>query len=116
MTASRHPRRNAAHYVDTPGPLPSSGDVHAPPDAAPAHPAAWPPGGTDDLSHEPGHLVSEIDHIFGFTRRRDSSSARSGERAGSGGAHLARSRFIREHDRRPQPQAAVGVARRDVGR
>ena len=70
MTARRHSQHNAARHVDTPGPLPSSGDVHAPPDATPTRPAVWPIGGTGASSRELDHLIHEIDDVFGFSRRR----------------------------------------------
>jgi hypothetical protein len=68
MTTSRRPQHNATHYVDTPGPLLSSGDTQVPPDTGPDRLTTWPPGGTDDHSHELDHLIHMIDDVFGFAR------------------------------------------------
>lgn len=77
MSANRHPERDATHYADTPGPLPSSGNEHAQSGTPSTRTVVWPTSTTDELAGTLDHLIHEIDDVFGFTTRRD-LSARAG--------------------------------------
>ncbi|WP_198368262.1 hypothetical protein [Roseomonas sp. KE0001] len=67
MTTSKQFQRKGAHYVDTRGPLPSSGNAPTLSNTDPARLAVWPPGKIDNPPNEFDTLIYEINDIFGFT-------------------------------------------------
>ncbi len=78
MAADSRPARKADGQVGPGGLQPSSDTPSTALRAVTTQLTDWPIGGADEPSHELGHLIREIDEVFGFARP---SRARRGTNA-----------------------------------